>query len=160
MEMIETIINTPKVLTDNAAAITYDGISELSRCTPCCNGGWLSYQNGSPLFKILGNNYTGRYEVNWSGTISSATAGVVAIGLYEDGVLIPDTVRAVTLAAAGDFATVSLNKKMRLCPKGMTSLSVQSVPSVPNPTDPTTPIETQAPIIVSATNNLERNNKC
>jgi hypothetical protein len=42
----------------------------------------------------------------------------------------------------------------------MTSLSVQSVPSVPNPTDPTTPIETQAPIIVAATNNLDRNNKC
>ena len=156
--MIETIINTPKVLTDNDAAITYDGISELSRCTLCCNGGWLSYQNGSPIFKILGNNYTGRYEINWSGTISSATAGVVAIGLYEDGVLIPDTVRAVTLASAGDFETVSLNKKMRLCPRGMTSLSVQSVPSVLTPTDLTTPIETQAPIIVAATFNMARSN--
>lgn len=158
--MIETIINTPKVLTDNDAAINYDGISELSRCTPCCNGGWLSYQNGSPIFKILGNNYTGRYEINWSGTISSATAGVVAIGLYEDGVLIPDTVRAVTLAAAGDFETVSFNKKMRICPKGMTSLSVQSVPSVLTPTDITTPIETQTPIIVAATFNISRNNNC
>lgn len=156
--MIETIINTPKLLTDNDAAITYDGISELSRCTLCCNGGWLSYQNGSPIFKILGNNYTGRYEINWSGTISSATAGVVAIGLYEDGVLIPDTVRAVTLAAAGDFESVSFNKKMRLCPKAMTSLSVQSVPSVITPTDPTTPIETQTPIIVAATFNIARSN--
>ena len=156
--MIETIINTPKVLTDNDSAITYDGISELSRCTLCCNGGWLSYQNGSPIFKILGNNYTGRYEINWSGTISSATAGVVAIGLYEDGVLIPDTVRAVTLATAGDSESVSLNKKIRLCPRGMTSLSVQSVPSVINPIDSTTPIETQVPIIVSATFNLSRSN--
>ena len=156
--MIETIINTPKVLTDNDSAITYDGISELSRCTLCCNGGWLSYQNGSPIFKILGNNYTGRYEINWSGTISSATAGVVAIGLYEDGVLIPDTVRAVTLATAGDSESVSLNKKTRLCPRGMTSLSVQSVPSVINPIDSTTPIETQVPIIVSATFNLSRSN--
>lgn len=156
--MIETIINTPKVLTDNDAAITYDGISELSRCTLCCNGGWLSYQNGSPIFKILGNNYTGRYEVNFSATISSATAGVVAIGLYEDGVLIPDTVRAVTLAAAGDVASVSFNKKIKLCPRGMTSLSVQSVPSVPNPTDPTTPTTTQTPIIVAGTFNIARNN--
>lgn len=77
--MIETIINTPKVLLSNDSAITYDGISELSRCTPCCNGGWLSYQNGSPLFKILGNGYTGRYDINFSATISSATAGVVAV---------------------------------------------------------------------------------
>ena len=156
--MIETIINTPKILTDNDAAITYDGISELSRCTLCCNGGWLSYQNGSPIFKILGNNYTGRYEINWSGTISSTTAGVIAIGLYEDGVLIPDTVRAVTLADAGDLESVSISKKMRLCPKGMTSLSVQSVPSVIDPTDITTPIETEAPIIVSATFNIARSN--
>ena len=79
-------------------------------------------------------------------------------GLYEDGVLIPDTVRAVTLDAAGDFEAVSLNKKMRLCPKGMTSLSVQSVPSVATPTDPTTPIATQAPIIVAATFNIARSN--
>lgn len=79
-------------------------------------------------------------------------------GLYEDGVLIPDTVRAVTLAAAGDFETVSLNKKIKLCPRGMTSLSVQSVPSVITPTDLTTPIETQAPIIVAATYNIARSN--
>lgn len=72
--MIETIINTPKVLASNDSPITYDGISTIGRCTPCCNGGWLSHQNGSPLFKVLGKNYTGRYRVNWSGTISSATA--------------------------------------------------------------------------------------
>lgn len=156
--MIETIINTPKILATNSSAIIYDGISELSRCTPCCNGGWLSYQNGSPLFKILGNNYTGRYEVNFSATISSAEAGVVAIGLYEDGVLVPDTVRAVTLAAADDFETVSFNKELKLCPRGMTSLSVQSVPALATPTEPTTPIETVAPIIVAATFNIARSN--
>ena len=156
--MIETIINTPKVLTDNDAAITYDGTSTMSRCTPCCNGGWLSYQNGSPLFKILGNGYTGRYDINFSATVSSATAGVVAIGLYEDGVLIPDTVRAVTIAAADDYAVVSFNKLIQLCPRGMTSLSVQSVPSTITPTDPTTPVETEAPIIVAGTFNIRRIN--
>jgi len=72
--VIQTIINTPKILTSNSSPITFDGISDISRCTLCCNGGWLSYQNGSPLFKILGNNYTGRYEANFTGTISSATA--------------------------------------------------------------------------------------
>jgi hypothetical protein len=159
MEMIETIINTPKVLTDNAAAITYDGISELSRCTPCCNGGWLSYQNGSPLFKILGNNYTGRYKANWSGTISSATAGVVAIGLFQDGVLIPDTVRAVTIAAADDYETISFDKKLRVCPRGTTNISVQSVPSVPTPTTPATPISTTQAIITNATFSISRLNR-
>ena len=83
--------------------------------------------------------------------------GVVAIGLYEDGVLLPDTVRAVTLAAAGDVASVSFNKKMGVCPRGMTSLSVQSVPSVIKPTDTRTPIIPQAPSILAATNNTPRN---
>ena len=76
----------------------------------------------------------------------------------KTGVLLPDTVRAVTLAAAGDVASVSFSKKMRLCPKGMTSLSIQSVPSIATPTDPTTPIETQVPIIVAGTFNLARSN--
>lgn len=156
--MIETIINTPKVLASNDAPITYDGISTISRCTPCCNGGWLSYQNGSPLFKIRGAGYTGRYEVDFSATVSSATAGVVAVGLYQDGVLIPDTVRAVTLAAADDVAEVSFQKVLKLCPYLDTSLSVQSVPSIPTPTDPTTPVETEIPIIVVGTFNIQRNN--
>lgn len=155
--MIETIINTPKVLLSNDSAITYDGISAMTRCTPCCNGGWLGYQNGSPLFKILGNNYTGYYDITWTGTVSSATAGVVALGIYEDGVLIPDTVRPVTVEADG-YATIAIVKTKRLCPRGITSISVQSVPSVVTPTDPTTPVETEAPIIVSGTFKIERDN--
>lgn len=154
--MIETIINTPKVLTSNDAPIVYDGTSVRTRCAYCCNGGWLDYQNGSPLFKIFGNGYTGYYDIDWSGSISSSTAGTIAIGLYEDGVLIPDTVRAVTIAAPNDYASVSFNKKLRVCPRGTTSLSVQSVPSVVTPDVPTTPIVTEIPIIANATFNIAR----
>lgn len=154
--MIETIINTPKVLTSNDSPIVYDGTSVRTRCAFCSNGGWLDYQNGSPLFKIFGNGYTGYYDIDWSGSISSSTAGTIAIGLYEDGVLIPDTVRAVTIAAANDYASVSFNKKLRVCPRGTTSLSVQSVPSVVTPDDPTTPIVTEIPIIANATFNIAR----
>lgn len=158
--MIETIINTPKALATNESSVVYDGISTIGRCTPCYNNGWLSYQNGSPLFKILDRNYTGRYEANFSATVSSATAGVVAFGLYEDGVLIPDTVRAVTLAAADDYETISFNKLLKLCPYSQTSLTVQSVPAVAVPSDATaTPIETEVPIIYSATFNLKKENR-
>lgn len=72
------------------------------------------------------------------------------------GVLIPDTVRAVTIAAADDLETVSFNKLLQLCPRGMTSLSVQSVPSVATPTEPTTPIVTETPIILAGTFNIRR----
>jgi len=156
--MIQTIINEPLVLASNSSPIVYDTTNIRTRCAFCCNGGWLDYENGNPIFKVFGNNYNGYYNANFSATISSATAGVVAIGLYEDGVLLPDTVRAVTLDAADDYETISFNRKIRVCPRGTTSLTIQSVPSVITPTTPATPITTQIPIITNATFNLSRSN--
>ena len=154
--MIETIINEPLVLTSNTSPLVFDATDVRTRCAYCCNGGWLDYQDGNPIFKMFGNGYTGYYDINFSASVSSATAGVVAIGLYEDGILIPDTVRAVSLAAADDYETISFNKKLRVCPRGTSNITVASVPSVITPTDPTTPIETQIPIITNATFNISR----
>ena len=80
----------------------------------------------------------------------------MAIGLFQDGVLIPDTVRSVTLAAADDYETVSFDKKLRVCPRGTTNISVRSIDTVPTPTDVTTPITTVAPIITNATFSISR----
>ena len=154
--MIETIINEPLVLTSNTSPLVFDATDVRTRCAYCCNGGWLDYQDGNPIFKMFGNGYTGYYDINFSASVSSATAGVVAIGLYEDGILIPDTVRAVTLAAADDYETVSFNKKLRVCPRGTSNITVASVPSVVTPTTPTTPITTEIPIITNATFNISR----
>ena len=101
--MIQTIINEPLVLTSNTSPIVFDATNIRTRCAFCCNGGWLDYENGSPLFKVFGNNYNGYYNANFSASVSSATAGVVAIGLYEDGVLLPDTIRAVSIDAPNDY---------------------------------------------------------
>lgn len=156
--MIQTIINEPKVLTSNSSPVVFDAVNIITGCTPCSRGGWLDYENRSPIFKILGKNYTGYYNANFSASVSSATAGVVAIGLYEDGVLLPDTVRAVTIGTAGDYETVSFNRKLQVCRCASTNITVASVPSVPTPTDVTTPITTQVPIITNATFNLARTN--
>ena len=156
--MIQTIINEPKVLTSNSSPVVFDAVNIITGCTPCSRGGWLDYENGSPIFKILGKGYTGYYNANFSASVSSANPGVVAIGLYEDGVLLPDTVRAVTIAAAGDYETVSFNRKLQVCRCASTNITVASVPSVPTPTDVTTPITTQIPIITNATFNLARTN--
>ena len=152
--MIETIINEPLALPSNASPITFDETDIRTRCASCC--GWLDYSNGNPNFKIFGNGYTGYYDVEFSASVSSATAGVVAIGLFQDGVLIPDTVRSVTLAAADDYETVSFDKKLRVCPRGTTNISVRSIDTVPTPTDVTTPITTVAPIITNATFSISR----
>ena len=156
--MIQTIINEPTPLTSNTSPIIFNTTNIRTRCAYCSNGGWLDYQDGNPIFKVFGNGYNGYYNVNFSATISSATAGVVAIGLYEDGVLLPDTVRAVTIDTADDLETISFNRKIRLCPRGTSSITVGSVSSVPTPTTPTTPITTEIPIIVNGTFNLSRSN--
>ena len=154
--MIQTIINETLVLSSNSSPLVFDATDVRTRCAYCCNGGWLDYQDGNPIFKIFGNGYTGYYDINFSASISSATAGVVAIGLYEDGILIPDTIRAITLDAADDYETVSFNKKLRVCPRGTSNITVASVPSVITPTTPTTPITTEIPIITNATFNISR----
>ena len=154
--MIQTIINEPLVLSSNTSPIVFDAVNIITGSTPCAFGGWLDYENGSPLFKILGKGYTGYYNASFSASISSATPGVVAVGLYEDGVLLPDTVRAVTIAAADDYETISFDKKLRVCPRGTTNISVQSVPSVTTPTTPTTPISTTQAIITNATFSISR----
>lgn len=156
--MIQTIINEPTPLTSNSSPIVFDTTNIRTRCAFCCNGGWLDYENGNPNFKIFGNNYNGYYNANFTATISSASPGVIAIGLFEDGILIPDSIRIVTIDAADDFETISINRKIRICPRGTSSLVLASVPSVPTPTTPTTPITTQIPIIVAGTFNLSRTN--
>lgn len=154
--MIQTIINSPKVLTSNSSPIVFDVVNIITGSTPCNRKGWLGYEPGSPIYKILGKGYTGYYNAKVSASVSSATPGVVAIGLYQDGVLLPDTVRAVTIAAAGDYETVSFDREFQVCPCGSTDISVGSVNSVPTPTDPATPIVTQIPIIVAGTFRLSR----
>ena len=63
-----------------------------------------------------------------------------------------------TIAAAGDYANISIFKEVPVCCNG-TTISVRSVPSVVNPTDLTgTPITTQIPIILSANFDIDR--KC
>lgn len=154
--MIQTIINEPLNLPSNSSPIVFDATSIRTRCAYCCNGGWLDYENGNPIFKVFGNGYTGYYNAKFSASVSSATAGVVAIGLYEDGVLLPDTVRAVTIDAPNDYETISFDRELRICPRGTSSITVGSVPSVVTPTTPTTPIETEIPIIVNGTFSLSR----
>ena len=157
--MIETIINEPLALPSNASPITFDETDIRTRCATCCGNGWLDYSNGNPNFKIFGNGYTGYYDVEFSASVSSATAGVVAVALFQDGIIIPDTIRAVTIAAADDYETVSFDKKLRVCPRGTTNLSVQSVSSVPTPTAATTPIATTQAIITNATFSISRLNR-
>ena len=61
-----------------------------------------------------------------------------------------------SITFSNDFETITFDKKLRVCPRGTTNISVQSVPSVPTPTTPTTPISTTQAIITNATFSISR----
>ena len=93
----------------------------------------------------------GIYEISFNTNVSSATPGIVALGLYQDGVLVPGTTVASTITAAGDVENLKFTKVIRVCCRASTTLTISSVPSFPNLVDLTaTGIDTQTPIVVNA----------
>ena len=144
--MIQSFINSITNLTANDSSVQFQ--TDCIRTNSCqgCNT-WLCHNLGSANYDIIKG---GIYEIDFNATVSSATAGVVAFALFNNGEQIPGTLMAETLAAADDFANIGINKKIRVCCSGNSNISVRAVPAVATPTDPTTPIATQIPIIVNA----------
>jgi len=150
--VIQSVQERPVTLTNNTAPITFTNDDVRSRSAGCC--GWLCHQEGSPLYQLLDGGY---YRVSFNTNVSSATAGIVALGLYENGIIVPGTTVASTLAAVGDVENVSFDKIIKVCCRGNTTLSVGSVSSVPDFTDLTAPgVDTQTPIIANSNLIIER----
>lgn len=142
--MIESVIDTPLVLTSNSSVVAFPTDSLRTRNANCC--GFLQHSQGSPLYKVLRG---GIYELDLSATVTSATAGIVALGLYIDGILVPNSVAAATVTAGG-LANLSFNKNIRVCCNTNSTITVASVPSVNAGATGTTPTATQIPIITNA----------
>lgn len=145
--MIESTQELPLALTNNSSAITFtnDPIRTRSACQNNCNG-WLCHNQGNPLYQIVKGGY---YEVNFNANVSSATAGSVALGLYQDGVLVPGTTVTTDIATVGVPENVSFSKTIEVCCRADANITVASVPSVPNLSTGVA-IETETPIIQSA----------
>ncbi|WP_298061780.1 hypothetical protein [uncultured Rikenella sp.] len=154
--MIQSYINTLTTLPTNSSSVTFQ--TDCIRTNSCgCNNcrSWLCHNSGSAGYNIVEG---GLYEIDFNATVSSATAGVVAFGLFNNGELIPGTLMAETLGAANDYVNIGIDKKIRVCCKGNANITVQAIPTVPTADTPTTPITTQVPIILSANFSLTRLN--
>lgn len=151
--MIESSISTPIVLASNSSVIAFQN-DRNTRSATCC--GWLQHNEGSPVYTIT---EPGLYDLELNATVSSTSAGIVALSIFEDGVSLPDTVSAEQIAAAGNVGNVSAHKIIRVCPKGNTQVEVGSVPSLIADTTGTA-TDTQIPTIVSATFSITRVSGC
>ena len=149
--MIQSFIQTVLPLTSNEAGVQFQ--TDCIRTRSCSCNGWLCHNEGSANYDIVCG---GLYEITFNASVSSATAGVVAFALFNNGEEIPGTRMVETLAAADDYANIGITKDIKVCCKANSNISVRSIPAVVTPTDPTTPIETQIPIIVSANLTIDR----
>ena len=149
--MIESTINVPIVLTANDSNVAFP-IDDLRTRNANCPCGFLQHTQGSPLYKIIKG---GIFEIDLSAVVTSATAGITALALYQDGVLIPNTISAATVTAGG-LANISFNKKIRVCCGANTTLTIGSVPTVNAGATGTTPTATQIPIITNAILNISK----
>ena len=152
--MIQSVLEPITVLTSNTSTITFTDDDVRSRRANCC--GWLQHSEGSPIYKILEG---GIYEVSFNANVTSGTAGTVALGLFQDGILIPGTTVLAEVATAGDYYNVSFDKLIKICCRGDASLTIASVPNVlTGAALPGTPVVTEIPVVQNA--NLIITKKC
>lgn len=150
--MIQSFINTTTPLTSNSASVVFQ--KDCIRTNSCCGcKSWLCHTEGSSNYEIVDG---GIYKINFNATVSSATAGVIAFALFNNGEQIPGTLMTETISTAGDYANIGINKEIKVCCKGNANISVRAVPSVPTATAPATPITTQIPIIGNANLVIDR----
>ena len=144
--MIQSVNEMIQILTSNSSTLSFVNDDVRTRGASCC--GFLQHDEGSPLYKILDG---GIYEVSFNANVTSATAGTVALGLFQDGILIPGTTVIAEVVTAGDYYNVSFDKLIKICCRGDATLTIASVPSVlTGATLPGTATVTEIPVVQNA----------
>jgi hypothetical protein len=144
--MIQSVNEQIQILTSNSSTLSFLNDDVRSRNANCC--GFLQHDEGSPLYKLLDG---GVYEVSFNANVTSATAGTVALGLFQDGILIPGTTVIAEVATAGDYYNVSFDKLIKICCRGDATLTVASVPNVlTGATLPGVATVTEIPVVQNA----------
>lgn len=152
--MIESVIETITPLTSNSSPLIFNEDSIRTRSANCC--GWLQHDEISPIYKILEG---GIYEVSFNANVTSATAGTVALGLYQDGILVSGTTMIAEVVTAGDYYNISFDKIIKICCRGDASLTVASVPTVSTgATLPAVATTTEIPVVQNV--NFSITKKC
>ena len=147
--MIQSVQEQELVLTTNTSPVTFADTDLRTNSANCFNG-WLNHNEGSATFNILSG---GIYDISFNANITSATAGVVALAIFADGIKLNGTEMDQVITTAGDYKNISVNKKIRVCGRGNVTITVASVPAIVY--DETT-TDTQIPIIKNANISIER----
>lgn len=149
--MIQSVNEIEQVLTSNTSPITFAD-TDLRTASANCFNGWLNHNEGSATFNILGG---GIYQIDFNTNITSATAGVVGLAIFADGVKLAGSEMNSVVATANQYDNISTSKKIRVCGRGSVSITIASVPTISSGT-PVVVTDTQIPIIKNANISIER----
>lgn len=122
--MINSVQEAALTLTSNTANIAFSSDVVRTRSANCC--GFLNHGVGGTQYQITS---PGIYEIMFNTNVTSATAGVVALGIKANGELLSGTEMDYTVATANAYNSVSSNRLIRICGNGSTTITVGSLPT-------------------------------
>ena len=144
--MIQSVLEPITTLTSNSAAVPFANDDVRTRSANCCN--WLQHDEGTPIYKILDG---GLYKVSFNANVTSSVAGTIALGLFQDGILVPGTTMLAQITTTGDYVNISFDKLIKVCCRGNATLTIASIPSVlTGDTTPGTTTVTEVPVVQNA----------
>ena len=144
--MIQSVQEAITTLSSNSANVLFSNDDIRTRSASCA--GWLQHNEGSPIYKILEG---GLYKVSFNANVTSSVAGTIALGLFQDGILIPGTTMLAQITTTGDYVNISFDKLIKVCCRGNATLTIASIPSVlTGATTPGTTTVTEVPVVQNA----------
>lgn len=121
--MINSVNDVATTLSSNTANIPFTSDLVRTRSANCC-GGWLNHSAGSTQYQIT---EPGIYEIMFNTNVTSATVGVVALGIKANGELLSGTEMDYTVATANAYNSVSSSRLVRLCGNSSMTITVGSL---------------------------------
>lgn len=144
--MIQSVLEPITTLSSNSSPIFFTNDDVRTKSADCC--GWLQHSEGSPIYKIIEG---GLYKVSFNANVTSSVAGTIALGLFQDGVLVPGTTMLAQITTTGDYVNISFDKLIKVCCRGNATLTIASIPSVlTGDVTPGTTTVTEVPVIQNA----------
>lgn len=125
--MINSIQETALTLDSNTSNIPFASDVVRTRSANCVCNGWLNHATDSSQYQIT---QSGIYEIQFNSNVTSATIGVVGLGIKANGELLSGTEMDYTVATANVYGNVSANRLIRVCGNGSTTITIGSVPTV------------------------------
>lgn len=140
--MINSVQETALTLDSNTANIPFSSDVVRTRSANCC--GFLNHSIGSTQYQLTS---PGIYEIMFNTNVTSATAGVVALGIKANGELLSGTEMDYTVATANAYNSVSSSRLIRICGNSSTTITVGSLPTS-GATDTQIPVVKNASLII------------